>query len=46
MMDPFFKNNHKLIEVVVQNCELRAEGVRLLSLDRELQIFETLHFCK
>ena len=46
MLDPFFKNNHKLIEVVVQNCELRAEGVRLLSLDRELQIFETLHFCK
>ena len=32
MLDPFFKNNHKLIEVVVQNCELRAEGVRLLSL--------------
>ena len=32
MLDPFFKNNHKLIEVAVENCELRAEGIRLLSL--------------
>ena len=32
MLDPFFTNNHKLTKFEVRDCELGAEGVRLLSL--------------
>ena len=32
MLDPFFKNNHNLIEISVSDCSLMDKGVRLLSL--------------
>lgn len=32
MLNPFFVNNHNLIKITVNNCDLGVEGVRLFAL--------------